>query len=231
MVQMEKNEVADADHAATARPASVARKQPMQQRARERLDRIMAVAAELIASTGSDRLKMGELAERVGISIGSLYQYFPDKSAIIRSLAERYSLESRACISAALDTVHDVESLKSAYLSLVDQYYQLFLSEPVMRDVWSGMQADKQLMALELEESRLCAAMLADAMKRAFGNIDRVEVEASALLIWQLGESTMRLAISLDRAEGDAMVAAFKRMTMRELLAMQAGASDQSPFN
>ncbi|UVC10666.1 TetR family transcriptional regulator [Rhizobium sp. TH2] len=223
MAQIEKNEVVDANLKVTARQASVARKQPTQQRARERLDKIMSAASELIARTGSDRLKMGELAEHVGISIGSLYQYFPDKAAIIRSLAEHYGLESRACISSALDTVHDVESLKSAYLGLVDQYYELFLSEPVMRDVWSGMQADKQLMAIELAESRLCAAMLADAMKRAFGDIDRAEVEASALLIWQLGESTMRLAISLDRAEGDAMVEAFKRMTMRELLAMQAG--------
>jgi AcrR family transcriptional regulator len=223
MARIEKNEVVEADRTAVARQASAARKQPMQQRARERLDRILSSASELIARTGSDRLKMGELAERVGISIGSLYQYFPDKSAVIRSLAERYNLESRACISGALDKVHDVESLKSAYLGLIDEYYALFLSEPVMRDVWSGMQADKQLMALDLEESRLCASMLADAMKRAFGDIDRVEVEASALLIWQLGESTMRLAISLDRAEGDAMVEAFKRMTMRELLAMQGG--------
>lgn len=223
MAQLEKNTELTPDHATMARPLSVARKQPTQQRARERLDKIMSAASELIARTGSDRLKMGELADRVGISIGSLYQYFPDKSAIIRSLAERYSLESRACISQALDMVHDVESLKSAYLGLVDEYYALFLSEPVMRDVWSGMQADKQLMAVELAESRLCATMLADAMKRAFGEIDRADVEASALLIWQLGESTMRLAISLDRAEGDAMVAAFKRMTMRELLAMQAG--------
>ncbi|WP_436009404.1 TetR family transcriptional regulator [Rhizobium sp. LjRoot254] len=222
MAQIEKNEVVEADRTAVARPASMARKQPMQQRARERLDKILSSASDLIARTGSDRLKMGELAERVGISIGSLYQYFPDKSAIIRSLAERYNLESRVCISNALDTVHDVEGLKSAYLDLIDQYYALFLSEPVMRDVWSGMQADKQLMALDLQESRLCATMLADAMKRAFGDIDRAEVEASALLIWQLGESTMRLAISLDRVEGDAMVEAFKRMTMRELLSMQA---------
>ena len=67
-----------------------ARRTPTQQRSRERQERILAVATQLIASKGSDSLKMSEIAERSEISIGSLYQYFPDKSSVIRTLAERY---------------------------------------------------------------------------------------------------------------------------------------------
>src|SRR5882762_3490309 len=111
--------------------ASSPRRLPAQQRSRERLDRILAAASELIARSGSDQVKMSEVAERAGISIGSLYQYFPEKSAIIRSLAERYSAESRRCIEEALAAVTDLEGLLAAYESLVDQYYQLFLAEPV----------------------------------------------------------------------------------------------------
>lgn len=199
------------------------RRAPTQQRSRERLDRILAVATALIAKKGSDQVKMSDVADLAGISIGSLYQYFPDKSTIIRTLAERYNAESRKCVEQAFTAVRDLKGLREAYEGLVDQYYALFLAEPVMRDIWSGMQADKQLMALELAESRVNGALLAAAMQRVHPDAHPEMIASSAFLIWQLGEATMRLAISLSRTEGDAIVDAFKRMTLRELLAQSPG--------
>ena len=198
--------------------ASLPRRRPAQRRSRERMDRILAVASDLIRAQGSDRLKMGEVALRAGISIGSLYQYFPDKGAVVRSLAERYAAESRRCIQEALGGVSSPGELEAAYAGLLDQYYAIFLAEPVMRDIWSGMQADRQLMALELRESRVCGAMLAEAMGRAHGGADPKRFAPGAFLIWQLGEATMRLAVSVPRTEGDAIVAAFKRMSLREIV-------------
>ncbi|MGO8470326.1 helix-turn-helix domain-containing protein, partial [Rhizobium leguminosarum] len=43
---------------------------------------------ELIESHGSDGLKMSEIVEKAGLSFGALYQYFPDKTSIIRTLAD-----------------------------------------------------------------------------------------------------------------------------------------------
>jgi AcrR family transcriptional regulator len=195
-----------------------ARRAPAQQRSRERLERILAAASEIIAARGSDQLKMSDVAESAGISIGSLYQYFPDKSAIIRTLAERYHEASRGCIEEAFAGVRDLDGLRAAYTSLVDQYYEICLTEPVMRDIWSGMQADKELAAIELAASRANAALLADVMARVHRKANRKRLAATALLIWHLGEATMRLAISLDRREGNALVDAFKRMTVHELV-------------
>lgn len=201
----------------TGGQASEARRTPTQQRSRERLDRILAVAAGLIADRGSDQMKMSEVAALAGISIGSLYQYFPDKSAVVRALAERVHAESRACIEPALAAVTDGPGLLAAFAGLIDQYYALFLAEPVMRDIWSGMQADKQLMAIELAESRACGGLLAAAMARAHPGADPERLAATALLIWQMGEAAMRLAIALDREDGGRVVEAYKRMTLREL--------------
>jgi Tetracyclin repressor-like, C-terminal domain len=47
---------------------------------------------------------------------------------------------------------------------------------------------------------------------------DRTALNTIAFLIMHLGEATMRLAISLERQEGDAVVAAYKRMVLREML-------------
>src|SRR5260370_601968 len=133
-----------------------ARKQPAQIRSKERLERILAAARQLIAQKGSDVVKMTEVATLADISIGSLYQYFPDKSALIRTLAEQYNAESRRCIAAALEGVKDLKGLLEAYSSLVDQYFAIVTAEPVMRDIWSGMQADKQLLWLQVGDS--CAS-------------------------------------------------------------------------
>ncbi|MGJ7514540.1 TetR/AcrR family transcriptional regulator [Pseudomonas baetica] len=194
------------------------RRNPTQQRSRERQERILCVATQLIATKGSDQLKMSEIAERSEISIGSLYQYFPDKSSVIRTLAERYNVESRRCIEEALGAVEDVPGLQAAYSCLLDQYYEIVLATPAMRDIWSGMQADKHLLSLELEESRIAGEILAEAMLRVYPHSDARQVRESAFLIWHLGEATMRLAISCEPQEGRGLVEAFKRMSLREIL-------------
>jgi hypothetical protein len=45
-----------------------------------------------------------------------------------------------------------------------------------------------------------------------------VALETTAFLVWQMGEAAVRLAISVDRQEGDRLVEAYKRMALRELL-------------
>lgn len=199
------------------------RRNPTQQRSRERQERILAVATQLIASKGSDPLKMSEIAERCEISIGSLYQYFPDKSSVIQTLAERYNAESRRCIEEALAAVEDAPGLNAAFSALLDEYYEIVLASPAMRDIWSGTQADKQLMALELQESRIAGGLLADVMMRVYPGRAVGEVQASAFLIWHLGEATMRLAISCEPEEGRGVVEAFKRMSLREIMGLAAG--------
>jgi len=193
------------------------RRAPIQRRSRERLERILVAATDLIAAKGSDAMRMGDVAEKAGVSIGSLYQYFPDKAAIIRTLAERYNAQSRACIEAALASVRDFASLHIALGGLIDTYYAMFLAEPVMRDIWSGTQADKDLHDIDLEDSRANGAVLAATLARLDPDADRAKLVATAFLVIQLGEATMRLAISVERGEGDALVASYKRMVLREI--------------
>lgn len=200
-----------------ADPAGPLRRAPSQRRSRERVERILAVATELIAAQGSDALRMAEVAAKAEISIGSLYQYFPDKAAVIRALAERYNAEGRACIEEGLREVRDAAGLRGAFGELIDIYYGLFLAEPVMRDIWSGLQADKGLREIDLEDSRINGRVLAAALARIDPGADPAELSTRALLVMQLGEATMRLAISVGREEGDALVEAYKRMALREL--------------
>lgn len=194
-------------------------RQPQQKRSRERVERILSAAKELIARGGSDVMKMGELAEKAAVPIGSLYQFFPDKAAVVRTLAERYNEEGRACIREAIEPVRDEAAFCSAFNGLIDTYYGLFLAEPVMRDIWSGTQADKALQDIDLADARENGAIVAAALRHIQPQADPEEIFNRAMLIMYLGTSTMRLAISVDRKRGDAMVETYKRLALRELLA------------
>lgn len=196
---------------------SAARRQPAQQRSRERLDRILEVAQQLIAEKGSEHVTMSEIAELAEISIGSLYQYFPDKRAIVRTLAELYAAESRRCVRDALEAVRDRKELLDAFAGLVDQYYEIVLDKPVMRDISSALRSDKELMSMEIAESRACGALLAAAIRRVTPRTDARRVNALAFLIWQMGEETVRLAVAHKRGEGALLVDAYKRMSLRAI--------------
>lgn len=194
------------------------RKAPTQKRSRERVENILKVACELISTHGSDAMKMGELAEKAGVSIGSLYQYFPDKASIIHALADRYNDESQHCIEEALAETQTAKELIAAFDQLIDTYYELFLAEPVICDIWTGTQADKTLRDMEMEVSRANADQLTRAILRIRKNVGDASVfSARCLLIMYSGEATMRLAISVPANEGREIVASYKRMVRREI--------------
>jgi AcrR family transcriptional regulator len=194
-----------------------ARRQPLQARSQERRDRILAVAEALIAQKGSEPLKMSEVAQEAGISIGSLYQYFPDKRAVIRTLAEKYALACRAQVEAELAPVRDKAGLVAAFTRLMALYQDMMDTNPVMRDLHAGMLADKLLADLQVAESRAAGALLAAAILRAFPKADAKKVGTLGFLVWQLGEEAMRLALSAKRGEAKALIEAYTRMALRAI--------------
>lgn len=204
---------------AAATPATpAARRTPVQERSRERMDRILAVAERLIGAGGSEPLTMSEIAADASISIGSLYQYFGDKRAIVRTLAARYAEASRRCLEEALAGATDRPGFVAAFGALVDDYYRIVRNNPVMRDIAAGMRADRELQALEVAESRACGALLAKALRRVAPDADATRARTTAFLVWQLGEDTVRLALAVGRPEGPRLVEAYKRMALRALL-------------
>lgn len=70
------------------------RKQPVQDRSRQTVERILRAAARIFDEEGYRRTTTNRVAEAAGVSIGSLYQYFPNKDALLVALAERHVEEA-----------------------------------------------------------------------------------------------------------------------------------------
>lgn len=75
-----------------------ARKVPRQQRARASVDFVLEAAAQVLETHGETGFNTNSVAERAGVSVGTLYRYFPDKAAILRALALRETEAHRRAV-------------------------------------------------------------------------------------------------------------------------------------
>lgn len=78
------------------------RKHPRQERSRQTVERILDAAAHIFGELGYRAATTNDIAARAGISIGSLYQYFPNKDALLVALADRHVEEVSAVLDVAL---------------------------------------------------------------------------------------------------------------------------------
>jgi AcrR family transcriptional regulator len=78
------------------------RKTPSQQRSRETVARILDAAARLLDEQGYAATTTNHVAELAGVSIGSLYQYFPNKDALLVALADRHLDEAVSAMAGRL---------------------------------------------------------------------------------------------------------------------------------
>lgn len=73
-----------------SRPSTAVRKSPVQHRSRRTVDGILSATARILVEDGYSAITTNDVAAAAGVSIGSLYQYFPNKDALLRALVERH---------------------------------------------------------------------------------------------------------------------------------------------
>jgi AcrR family transcriptional regulator len=69
------------------------RKKPKQDRSQTTVDALVEATARILVRDGPERLSTNRIAEVAGVSIGSLYQYFPNKEALLEELRRRYQTQ------------------------------------------------------------------------------------------------------------------------------------------
>jgi AcrR family transcriptional regulator len=92
-------------------PPLTPRKLPQQARARATHNAIVEAATQIIAKAGLAAFNTNAVAERAGVSIGSLYQYFPNKDALMVALIQRQQRSQLANVQTALAAFKDADSV------------------------------------------------------------------------------------------------------------------------
>ena len=84
------------------------RKSATQERSRATVDALVEATARILVSDGFDKAGTNRIAEVAGVSVGSLYQYFPSKEALVIAVAERHHREIMQAVGRALADVDSV---------------------------------------------------------------------------------------------------------------------------
>lgn len=124
------------------------RKQPRQERSIQRLEAIMEAAETLILEKGVGDVTMSEIAQRAAIPIGSLYQFFPQKAAVVKALHDRLAGHMENLFR---NIFADVESLDHAAERAADcllEIYARFRKEPIYISLWQVVATDNGLSRL-----------------------------------------------------------------------------------
>ena len=91
-----------------ARPATNPRKRASQERSRATVDALIEATARILVRDGFDRASTNRIAQEAGVSVGSLYQYYPGKEALVAAVIERHNEDLMQVVR---DALAEVEAL------------------------------------------------------------------------------------------------------------------------
>lgn len=115
------------------------RKQPKQARSRQMQADILTAAADVLRTRGLEGFTTNAVAERAGVSIGSLYQYFPAKEAILAALVREMRRDMRTDLEEAVFRGAG-RSLSVAVRELVEASLRHHMRDPILSIVYEGIE-------------------------------------------------------------------------------------------
>ena len=147
------------------------RRVPQQARSRERLQRVLDAADRVVAEEGAEALTTTRVAEAAGVSVGSIYQYLPDKAAIVEALAKRHLDDFTELMQRFVAEARShPERLDDPVGAMVDTFAQRYREQPGYRALWFGRELTEELRAAD----RVQKEQLASALRRVLNALGLV---------------------------------------------------------
>ncbi len=162
------------------------RKTPTQERARATVDALLQAAAYILVKRGWQALTTNSIAERAGVNIASLYQFFPNKEAIVAEVERRHIVETRAKM-AEVYARHPGDGVESRVRRLVEAGIAAHLVAPALHRAFAERLPQRDHDAFD---DALLAATIAD-----LAVLDLPNPELSAWVIQTVSHAAVHEAI------------------------------------
>jgi len=122
---------------ATRRNKILPRKQPKQERATATVDAILQAAAYILIRDGWGALNTNKVAKRAGVNIASVYQYFPNKQAIVVELQRRHITRARQTQPLQLQGLSDQPNLRSILRLAIQHVITEHSEQPALHRIFA----------------------------------------------------------------------------------------------
>ena len=173
-----------------ARKSLQPRKRPVQRRSRLTVDQILEAAAHVFADRGYAGTTTNHIARRAGVSIGSLYQYFPNKDTILVALHARHMESASETLQGMLKEALGQEKAPEHLLRrFVRQIIEMHASEPRLHHVllYEGPRTAELSEKLHAIEDSMASAV--EEMLAERGGISRTHAKHAAYLVVHVVEN------------------------------------------
>ncbi len=177
------------------------RKKPQQQRSRVTIDTIYEATIQVLLAGGLDKITTIQVADRAGVSVGSVYQYFPNKSALLAAVVRRHVGDVVDATIVACESAHG-KSIGEMCATMMDAFVRAKTRRP---DVSRALYLPSALVnadAIVKEEAARCAKAVRDMLVTASdARFARAEAVSGVLVAALVGPT--RAAIEAHDGRGD----------------------------
>ena len=151
-----------------------ARKQPRQTRSQVTVDAVFEASIQVLLSDGPRRLTTTRVAERAGVSVGTLYQYYPNKQALLYAVLERHLQRVGDSVAAAARASHHA-SLAAMVSAVVDAFVRAkterIAESRALYSVANELDSTALVRSVGQRSCEVVAAMLATASDAHFADL------------------------------------------------------------
>ncbi|WP_435874790.1 TetR family transcriptional regulator [Nonomuraea dietziae] len=187
------------------------RRQPTQRRSARRVERMLDACAHLLDDVGYEALSTTRIAERAGVAIGSVYQFFPDKRAITQEVTRR-NVELFVSRVGARFLDEDYRGWWEAVDAIIDEYVDMHRSVPGFKSLHFGDVVDLNLLDSDSENNMVIAGRLRGLLLEEYGLADSEELDVAVLVAVEAGDAVLKLAFRRDPKGEPEIVAAAKQL-------------------
>jgi AcrR family transcriptional regulator len=205
-----------------------ARRVPAQERSRKRLERILEAAALEFAEEGYEAATMEGIAARAETSIGSIYQFFPNKPAVFNALRRAYMEKLKVLFDVIMAEDTSALPWEDVLDAGIDAFAAFHETDPGFRAVWLGLYLPKDMVAEGEALNRQFADRVAVFVERFAKKMTPSERLLVATIIVETMTAMLIQAARRGPREGKALMQETKVM-MRRYLAPYADDAKAAP--
>ncbi len=198
------------------------RRQPVQQRSAKRVQKMLEACAELVDELGYDGVTTTLIAERAGVAVGSLYQFFPDKRAVVQALTQRNLDHFMTEIARRFDEAQLEHWWDGADL-IFDSYVRMYREVPGFSRIRFGDVVDLRLIDGTRDNNTVIAENMASFLAARF-EISFDEIRLPVAVANEIADGILNLAFRRKLFPEETVIAEAK-MVVRGYLAGQMESS------
>ncbi|OZM72554.1 TetR family transcriptional regulator [Amycolatopsis antarctica] len=196
------------------------RRQPVQQRSADRVERMLDASAALIEEIGYDGVTTTLIAKRAGVAVGSLYQFFPDKRAVVQALTQRNLERFMSAVGEQMNA-GEHQHWWDLVDGMLDIYLRMHREVQGFSQVHFGDVVDTRLLDDQRDNNGVVAEAVVQLLAERFG-LDEERLELPVAVAISTADGLLKLAFR-DNPAGDQAVVDETKYLLKGYLASRLG--------